>query len=130
MATFVQLADGSSNSAFFTLVIPTDYTVTSLKLIWSTPATSKVAVFNVTIEEGGELEAADERSTGGTNFNVTSATTASDLNHTELVNKGGVYLSEIRQTNLWNITVTRVGGDASDALADVANIYGIIVRYK
>lgn len=126
----IQLADGSTKTAYFTLITPTDFRLVSVKLVWSTPATSKVALFKVDIGEGGELEANNERTTGGTNFTVTSAATASDLNFTEIINKGAVYLSRVKQKTLWGIKLSRIGGDASDTLSDVANVYGLLIKYK
>jgi hypothetical protein len=126
----IQFADAATNVAYFKLKSSPDLIIISLRFIWSTPATSGNLYWQVDIGEGGNLEANNERTTGGTAVATATTTTANDLNYTEILNQGAVYLSQIKQTNLWGIKFSRLGAHANDTLSDVVNLYGLEARYK
>jgi len=126
----IQFADGATKVAYFSLIPPQDLTIISLQFIWSTPATSGNLRWQIDLGEGGDSDANNVRTTGGTAVSTAADGTANDLSYTEIIGAGaGVNLDRLRKGNLWGIKFTRLGADAADTLTNTVNLYGIMVKY-
>jgi hypothetical protein len=125
----IQLADGADELAFFSLFVPPDLTITSIKLLWTSPAASGNLLWEAAWVFDGE------GNTVGTGSNVlhadVSATKGANLlNYTEL-NAGSPRVSDaMTQHTLWGLKFERTASSATDTLGDVVNIYGLLVFYK
>jgi hypothetical protein len=111
----IQLADGADELAFFSLFVPPDLTITSIKLLWTSPAASGNLLWEAAWVFDGE------GNTVGTGSNVL---------HAEL-NAGSPRVSDaMTQHTLWGLKFERTASSATDTLGDVVNIYGLLVFYK
>jgi|TARA_Y100000034_G_scaffold23679_2_gene27435 hypothetical protein len=132
----MQFADAATGSAFFSLMVPSDLTIASIQFIWSTPATSGNIAWQVDIGEGGNSDATNAHTTGGTQVTTAADGTANELNFTDIAGTGvgaligGVDLKALKKGNLWGIQFTRNGADGADTLTNTVNLYGILVKYK
>ena len=125
-----QLADAATKLAYFSCIIPSDLRLLSMKFIWSTPAASGNLRWQVDIGEGGESDANNARTTGGTAVTTATITTADDINFTEILDQGAISISKLNSGNLWGIKFSRLGAAAEDTLGQVVNLYGIIMTFK
>lgn len=124
-------ADGSTTAAYFSLVVPNDYLISSIKFLWSTPATSGNLYWQIDIGEGGNSDATNARTTGGTAIATAADSTANELSFTEiLTTRAGVDFTKVKKGNLWGIKWSRLGGNTLDTLSDAVNLYGILVKYR
>lgn len=126
----IQFADAATKVAYFSFIPQPDLTIQSMQFIWSTPATSGNLRWQVDIGEGGQSDATNARTTGGTAVSTAADGTANDLKWTEILTAGaGVNLQALRKGNLWGIKFTRSGAAAEDTLTNTVNLYGILIKY-
>lgn len=127
----IQFADAATKVAYFSFIPRIDLAISSIQFIWSTPATSGNLRWQIDFGEGGNSDATNVRTTGGTAVSTAADGTANDLKFTEILNAGaGVSLDLLRKGNLWGIKFSRLGGDAADTLTNTVNLYGIIIKYE
>jgi len=126
----IQFADAATKVAYFSIVISPEARIDSMKFIWSTPATSGNLRWQIDLGEGGDSDANNARTTGGTAVSTAADGTANDLNYTDVLTAGaGVNLTALRRGNLWGIKFSRLGADAADTLTNTVNLYGILIAY-
>ena len=126
----IQFADAATKVAYFIFFPKSDLTIHSMQFIWSTSATSGNLRWQIDIGEGGDSEATNVRTTGGTAVSTAADGTANELSYTEILTAGtGVSLSSLRKVNLWGIKFTRLGAAAEDTLTAAVNLYGILIKY-
>jgi len=127
----IQFADAATKVAYFSLLPSRDWNIVNMKFIWSTPATSGNLRWQIDIGEGGDSDANNARTTGGTAVTTAADGTANDLNYTDvLLASAGVVLERLKRDNVWGIKFTRTGAHADDTLTNTVNLYGILIEYK
>lgn len=127
----IQFADNATREAYFVFVPHENIIISSMKFIWSTPATTGNLRWQIDFGEGGDSDANNARTTGGTAVSTAADGTANDLNYTDILFAGaGVDLTNLKVGNIWGIKFTRLGADAADTLTNTVNLYGILLEYS
>ena len=129
----IQFADAATKEAYFVLPVIERISITSFQFIWSTPATTGNLRWTLDIGAGGDSEATNARTTGGTAVTTAADGTANDLNFTDIfgVNAGINFVSlESVRSQIWGFKFTRTGAHADDTLTDTVNLYGLLLEYR
>lgn len=129
----IQFADAATKEAYFILPIIEKISIISMQFIWSTPATSGNLYWQIDFGAGGNSEATNARTTGGTAVATAADGTANDLKFTDIfAANAGVKLSSLEsiRSQIWGIKFTRLGADANDTLTETANLFGLLIEYR
>ena len=125
----VSLSDASTRTMFMHVVPFIGFEISRMYFIWSTSATSGNLRWQIDIGEGGEGDANNARTTGGSAILTATTSTANDLNYTNMHNATGVNLVTLRRNNKWGIKFTRTGAHADDTLSASIIFHGIVIEY-
>ena len=123
------LGDAGTFTSFMHIVPFIGFEISRMYFVWSTSVTSGNLYWRVDIGEGGEGDANNARTTGGTLIATATTSTANDLNYTNIHNATGVSLLTLRRGNKWGIRFTRRAADAEDTLNAAINFHGIVIEY-
>ena len=129
----IQFANNVDREAYFIFPAIGRISIVSFQFIWSTPATTGNLRWTIDIGAGGNSEATNARTTGGTAVNTAADGTANDLNFTDIpgVNAGINFASlESIRSQILGFKFTRTGADAGDTLTDTVNLYGLLLEYR
>lgn len=128
----IQFADAATREAYFALPIKPNTAVSSIRFIWSTPATSGNLYWQIDFGAGADSEATNARTAGGTAIATAADGTANDLNFTEVTGAAGVKLSTLvsAKEQIVGVKFSRLGADASDTLSNTVNLYGLLISSR
>lgn len=125
-----QFPDASSAAvAAITFTVPLDYQLISLKLVWTTPASSGNLAWDALFDEGGEGEAIGTRGFTTATQTVVAPSSASVYKFTEILNDTTL-VQRIRMNNVWGMRWRRLGADAADTLSNTMNLYGFLATFN
>ena len=105
------------------------FEISRMYFIWAANVTGGNLRWQIDIGEGGEGDADNARTTGGSAILTATTSTAQDLNYTNIHNATGVSLLTLRRGNKWGIKFTRFGSHVDDTLNANMVFYGIIIEY-
>lgn len=128
----IQFADAATGEAYFSYPLRANSSIAALRFIWSTPATSGNLYWQIDLGAGGDSEATNARTTGGTAQATAADGTANDLNFTDITAASGVNLASLSSVRdqVLGIKFSRLGAHASDTLTNTVNLYGLLVTSR
>lgn len=122
-----RLADGLDASFNFAFIVPSDVSsISSIQLVWSTPATSGNLYYDAHLDAAANGEAIQTHHNHSTGQTAAAGAVANEIDFLTL--PAGL-LTSVTPGDICGLEFIRLGSDANDTLSNRIDVYGIIVTF-